>query len=399
MQELTLNKDKALQVADRMSRLKGEAAFVMGAKARNLAAQGRDVIFLQIGEPDFDTPAHIVEAGVAAMRGGATHYSPPAGLPEFRQAIADFTGRSYNINISPNEVVVVPGAKPVIFYTIMMLASAGDEVLLPDPGFPTYESVTRFAGATPVPLTLHEETNFRFSIDDLKAKITPRTRLLIINSPHNPTGGMLTDQDLAEIADLAVKHNFWVFSDEIYSRLSYDAPHLSLLNFPHLRDRLVVLDGFSKSYAMTGWRLGYGILPEALAQQMELFLINSASCTATFTQLAGLAALQGPQDAVEQMAAEFKVRRDLMVAGLNSISGVHCANPAGAFYVFPNISSFGLSSEEMADYLLNTAGVACLPGTGFGAAGEGFLRLSYANSRTNLTRALERIEQALKQLR
>ena len=363
------------RLAERMALLSSESAFEMGARARQLAAQGRDMIYLQIGEPDFDTPAHVIEAGVAAMRGGATHYAPPAGLPEFRQSIASYVGRTRGVEVTPAEVVVVP-----------------------DPGFPAYASVTRFAGATPVPLTLTEKTGFRFSLDELRAKITPRTRLLIINSPHNPTGAVLTADDMAAIAELAVRHNFWVLSDEIYARIVYDAPHVSLMSFPAVRERLVLLDGFSKSYAMTGWRLGYGVMPPALASQMELLLINSNSCTATFTQLAGLAALDGPQDAVEAMVVEFKARRDLMIAGLNSIKGVSCMVPPGAFYVFPNISSFGRSSKEIADYLLQEAGVALLSGAGFGTAGEGYLRISYANSQLNLERALERMERAFNRL-
>ena len=386
------------RLAERMALLSSESAFEMGARARQLAAQGRDMIYLQIGEPDFDTPAHVIEAGVAAMRGGATHYAPPAGVPEFRQSIASYVGRTRGVEVTPAEVVVVPGAKPVIFYTIMMLVGPGDEVVVPDPGFPAYASVTRFAGATPVPLTLTEKTGFRFSLDELRAKITPRTRLLIINSPHNPTGAVLTADDMAAIAELAVRHNFWVLSDEIYARIVYDAPHVSLMSFPAVRERLVLLDGFSKSYAMTGWRLGYGVMPPALASQMELLLINSNSCTATFTQLAGLAALDGPQDAVEAMVVEFKARRDLMIAGLNSIKGVSCMVPPGAFYVFPNISSFGRSSKEIADYLLQEAGVALLSGAGFGTAGEGYLRISYANSQLNLERALERMERAFNRL-
>jgi aspartate/methionine/tyrosine aminotransferase len=389
-----------MQIAQRMALLSSESAFEMGQRARQLAATGRDVIYLQIGEPDFATPSHIIEAGVAALRNNATHYVPPAGLPELRQSIANQLGQTYHTTVTSAEVVVVPGAKPVVFYTIMMLVGSGDEVIVPDPGFPAYASVSRFAGATPVRLALHESRNFRFSLDELRAKITPRTRLLILNSPHNPTGAMLTYEDLAAVADLAVKHNFWILSDEIYSRIIYDKaqPHVSMLQFPQVRDHLVLLDGFSKSHAMTGWRLGYGVMPPSVAAQMELFVINSNSCTASFTQLAGIAALEGPQEAVEAMVAEFKTRRDLMVAGLNAIKGVTCANPPGAFYVFPNVSSFGLSSKAVADYLLQEAGVACLNGASFGVAGEGYLRISYANSRSNLEQALVRIEQALAKL-
>ncbi len=380
-----------VKLASAMSRLGTETAFEVLAKARALEAQGKHVIHLEIGEPDFDTPVHIVEAAKRALDEGYTHYGPAAGLPELREAIAHDISTSRNIEVVPDQVVVVPGGKPVMFYTILALCEAGDEVIYPNPGFPIYESMINFTGAKAVPLPLVEEKGFLFSIDDLVARITPRTKMLILNSPANPTGGVIPAEDLKAIAELAVKHNFWVLSDEIYCRLLYEGTHHSIAAEPGMADRTIILDGFSKTYAMTGWRMGYGVIPLALAPSIIKLQVNATSCTASFTQRAGVAAITGPQDAVDAMRAEFRRRRDMVVPALNAIPGMRCALPKGAFYVFPNISGTGLSEREMADRLLQEAGVATLAGTSFGAYGAGYLRVSTANSMENLTEAVRRI--------
>jgi aspartate aminotransferase len=387
-----------LQLSTAMSRLGTETAFEVLAKARALEAQGKSVIHLEIGEPDFDTPAHIVEAAKRALDEGYTHYGPAAGLPELREAIAHEIATSRGIAVQPDQVVVTPGGKPVMFYAILALCEAGDEVIYQNPGFPIYESMINFVGAKAVPLPLLEEKGFAFSIDDLKSRITPRTKMLDINSPANPTGGIIPPGDLAAIAELAVKHNFWVLSDEIYCRLLYEGAHTSIAAQPGMADRTIILDGFSKTYAMTGWRMGYGVMPLNLAPSIVKLMVNSNSCTASFTQRAGVAAITGPQDAVDRMRAEFRRRRDAIVAALNAIPGIRCELPKGAFYAFPNVSGTGLSERAMADRLLTEAGVATLAGTSFGAYGAGYLRLSYANSMENLMEATRRIGQFVESL-
>jgi aspartate aminotransferase len=387
-----------LKLASAMGRLGTETAFEVLAKAKALEAQGRSVIHLEIGEPDFDTPAHIVEAAKRALDEGYTHYGPAAGLPELREAIAHEISSSRGVGVQPDQVVVTPGGKPVMFYAILALCEAGDEVIYQNPGFPIYESMINFVGAKAVPLPLLEEKGFAFSIDDLKSRITPRTKMLVINSPANPTGGIIPKEDLAAIAELAHAHNFWVLSDEIYCRLQYEGTPTSIIAEPGMADRTIILDGFSKTYAMTGWRMGYGVLPPNLAPSIVKLMVNSNSCTASFTQRAGVAAITGPQDAVDAMRAEFRRRRDAIVAALNAIPGVRCELPKGAFYAFPNISGTGLSEREMADRLLQEAGVATLAGTSFGAYGAGYLRLSYANSMENLMEATRRIGQFVESL-
>lgn len=388
-----------MQYADRMSRLGTESAFEVLVKARALEAQGRDVVHLEIGEPDFDTPQHIIEAGKEALDQGFTHYGPTAGLPELHEAIAKYVAQTRGIAVKPEQVVVTPGAKPIMFYAVLALAQAGDEVIYPNPGFPIYESVIRFVDATPVPIALREERGFSLDVEELRSLVTDRTRLIILNSPQNPTGGILPPEDLQAIAEIAVQHGIPVLADEIYSRLIYDGGCHSIATYDGMQDLAIILDGFSKTYAMTGWRLGYGVMSEELAKQMTLLAVNSNSCTATFVQRAGVAALQGPQEPVEAMLAEFRRRRDAFVAGLNDIPGLSCAMPRGAFYAFPNISEISGSASEVADFMLNEGGVACLAGSDFGAHGEGYLRFSYANSLDNLNKALERIADCVAQLR
>jgi aspartate/methionine/tyrosine aminotransferase len=388
-----------MQFADRMSRLGTESAFEVLVKARALEAQGRDIVHLEIGEPDFDTPRHIVDAGKEALDHGFTHYGPSAGLPELREAIAEYVSQSRGIAVNPEQVVVTPGAKPIMFYAVLALAQAGDEVIYPNPGFPIYESVIRFVEATPVPIPLREERHFSLDVEELKSLVTDRTRLIILNSPQNPTGGILPLEDLHAIAEIAVQHGIPVLADEIYSRLIYDGVCHSIAAYDGMQDLAIILDGFSKTYAMTGWRLGYGVMPKKLAEQMTLLAVNSNSCTASFVQRAGLAALKGPQEPVAAMLAEFRRRRDAFVAGLNTIPGLSCAVPRGAFYAFPNITEVSRSASEMADYLLKEGGVACLAGSDFGVYGEGYLRFSYANSLENLNKALERIADCVAKLR
>lgn len=389
-----------MHIAQRMSRLGTETAFEVLVKAKKLEAQGKDIVHLEIGEPDFDTPQNIVEAAKSALDSGYTHYGPSPGLPEAREAIADYIERTRpGVECSPDEVVVTPGAKPIMFYAMMATVDEGDEVIYPNPGFPIYESVIDFLGAKSVALPLRESNEFRLKIDDLEERITPRTRMLILNSPQNPTGGILTEKDLEEIAELAVKNDLIVFSDEIYSRMTYDGfEHTSILKFPGMKERTILLDGFSKTYAMTGWRLGYGVMPSSIASLVAKLQTNCTSCTSSFSQMAGVEALNGPQEAAEEMIGEFRKRRDVIVDGLNQIPGFRCHRPQGAFYVFPNIEGTGRSSAFMADYLLNQAGVACLSGTAFGNHGEGFIRFSYANSIENIEKALERIGEAVAKL-
>jgi aspartate aminotransferase len=387
-----------MRFAERMSLLGTETAFEVLVKARALEAKGRDVVHLEIGEPDFDTPRHIIEAGKEALDGGYTHYGPSAGLPELRAAIAQDVSQSRHLRVTPEQVVVTPGAKPIMFYVILALAQAGDEVIYPNPGFPIYESVIRFVGATPVPIPLREERDFSLDVDELRRLVTPRTRLIIINTPQNPTGGVLPPQDLQAIAEIAVQHGIPVLADEIYSRMIYEGDFHSITAYDGMQELAIILDGFSKTYAMTGWRLGYGVMPEALAIHVARLMTNSNSCTASFVQRAGLAALSGPQGPVTDMMAEFQHRRDVFVAGLNTIPGMRCAMPRGAFYAFPNVSAISRSSQELADYLLQEGGVASLAGRDFGEYGEGYIRFSYANSLANLNKALERIADCVAKL-
>ena len=381
-----------LRLAERMSRLGTETAFEVLNKARALELQGKVIIHLEIGEPDFDTPNNIVEAGVQALRDGWTHYGPSAGLPELRHAIAEEVGRTRSVKISDDEIVVVPGGKPIIFFIILALADVGDEVIYPNPGFPIYESMVHYVGARAVPIRLLEEKDFGFDVDELAGLITDRTRLIILNSPHNPTGGVLPKQDIRDIAEAIGERNIMVLSDEIYSRLIFDGEHYSIMSVPGFKERTILLDGFSKTYAMTGWRMGYGVMRSDLATHITRLMTNSNSCTASFTQIAGIEAIRGDQSSVERMRNEFQARRDVFVAGLNRIKGFSCRMPKGAFYVFPNITKTGWTSKKLADALLEQAGVACLCGTAFGESGEGYLRFSVANSLENLSKALASIE-------
>lgn len=381
-----------LRFADCMSRLGTEGAFDVLVRARELEAQGKEVIHLEIGEPDFPTAPNIVDAAKRALDHGWTHYGPPAGFPELRQAVAEDVGRRRGIAVDPAEVVITPGAKPVMFYTILALAGPGDEVLYPDPGFPIYSSMINFVGATPVPYATPEERGFGIDVTEILGKLSPHTRLMILNSPNNPTGGMISPPELETLVEALKDRDVMVLSDEIYSRLIYGGEHVSPAAFPELRDRVIILDGFSKTYAMTGWRLGYGVMRRDLAQQIALLLINSNSCTASFTQMAGVEALRGDQSSVAAMLERFRQRREVIVDGLNRIRGFSCQKPQGAFYAFPNIRETGKSSRELADALLNEAGVACLSGTAFGQQGEGYLRFSFANSVENIRKALDRIE-------
>ena len=387
-----------MNLAGRMAQLGTESAFEVLVKARNLEARGRDVVHLEIGEPDFDTPAHIVNAAQRALESGYTHYGPPVGLPELREAIADDVSRYRGISVNPDQVVVTPGAKPIMFYAILALAQPGDEVIYPDPGFPIYESVIRFAGARPVPIALREERAFSLDVNELAELITERTRLLIINSPQNPTSGIIPPGDLEAIAEIVVDKGIPVLADEIYSRILYEGEFHSISVYEGMQDQTIILDGFSKTYAMTGWRIGYGVMPRSLAEKFGLLMVNSNSCTASFTQRAALAALQGPQDNVHAMVAEFRRRRDIFVAGLREIPGIRCPLPGGAFYLFPNIADLGLSAQEFADYLLYEGNVAALSGHDFGACGEGHLRFSYANSVENIHKALKRIAECVRKI-
>ncbi|HDS09798.1 MAG TPA: pyridoxal phosphate-dependent aminotransferase [Firmicutes bacterium] len=385
-----------MRFAKRMERLGTESAFEVLAKAKALEAQGKFVVHLQIGEPDFDTPPNITESAIKALKEGFTHYGPSAGLPQFRKTIADYVSKTRNIEVKPEEVVVTPGGKPVIYFALTQLVQEGDEVIYPNPGYPIYESVINFCGAKAIPLPLLEKKDFRFEIDELKSLITPRTRAIVINSPQNPTGGIFEMADLEAIADLCIKNDLYVFADEIYSRIIYGGKHYSILSVPGMKERTIMMDGFSKTYAMTGWRLGYGIMPVEVAEQMSRMMTNVNSCTATFVQIAGDEGLKGDQSYVDKMVAEFKKRRDIIVDGMNSIDGFRCKVPTGAFYVFPNIEGTGYRSKELAEYLLEEGGVACLSGAAFGKYGEGFLRFSYANSVENIEKAIEMIKTALK---
>jgi aspartate aminotransferase len=383
-----------LQLARRMSRLGTETAFEVLNRARALERQGKSIIHLEIGEPDFDTPANVVDAGVDALRKGWTHYGPSAGLPELRQTIADYVGRTRGVKVSSDEVVVVPGGKPIIFFTILAFIDEGDEIIYPNPGFPIYESMIDYVGGRAVPIHLREERDFSLDVDELAGLINDRTKLIILNSPQNPTGGILERREIEQIARVIGDRNIMVLSDEIYSRLLFDgAEHFSILSVPGMQERTILLDGFSKTYAMTGWRMGYGVMRPDLATHITRLMTNSNSCTASFTQIAGVEALRGDQASVDHMRDEFQRRRDVFVAGLNKIKGFSCRMPKGAFYVFPNVTRTGWKSKALADALLDQAGVAALSGTSFGDFGEGYLRFSVANSLENLNEALNRLDQ------
>lgn len=386
-----------LLLARRMSRLGTETAFEVLNKARALEKQGKSIIHLEIGEPDFSTPANVVEAAVDALRKGWTHYGPSAGLPELRQTIADYVSRTREVKVYPDEVVVVPGGKPIMFFAMLALIEEGDEVIYPNPGFPIYESMINYVGGTAVPVQLREERDFAMDVNELAGLITDRTKLIILNSPQNPTGGVLSRNDIERAAKAIGDRNIMVLSDEIYSRLQFEGEPFSIMKVPGMQERTILLDGFSKTYAMTGWRMGYGVMRADLATHITRLMTNSNSCTASFTQVAGIEALTGDQSPVDHMRAEFQHRSEVFVAGLNKIKGFSCRMPKGAFYVFPNITKTGWSSKALADALLEQAGVAALSGTAFGHFGEGYLRFSVANSIEKLEQALERIDQWTKQ--
>jgi aspartate aminotransferase len=384
-----------MKLAKRMDRILIESAFEVLVRARALEATGRNVVHLEIGEPDFPTPAHIVDAAKAALDGGWTHYGPTQGYPELRQAVAAHVSATRGIPVGPEHVSIVPGGKPILFFPMLALLEPGDEVIYPDPGFPIYQSMVQFLGATPVPSPLLESRGFSFDLDRLRDRLSDKTKMLILNSPQNPTGGLIPADEIRIIADLVRDRDLIVLSDEIYSRIYYGEPPASIASLPGMQEKTIILDGFSKTYAMTGWRMGYGVMPEWLVDAVSKLMVNSNSCTASFTQRAGIAALTGPQDEVTRMVAEFHRRRDAFCDGLNRIPGVRCARPGGAFYAFANITGTGMDSKTAADFLLNEAGVACLSGAAFGPYGEGYVRFSYANSYENLMEAVKRIESAL----
>lgn len=384
-----------MKFADRMSRLGTETAFEVLAKAKALEADGKNIIHLEIGEPDFNTPENVVEAGVRSLRAGRTHYTPAAGIPELRKAIVQDVKKWRGVETNPDRVVVTPGAKPIMYFVIIALVQEGDEVIYPNPGFPIYESVIEFAGAKAVPLPLKEEKGFSFDIADLQALVSDKTRLIIINTPANPTGGILSKNDIKAIADIARERNIMVLSDEVYKNIIYEGEHASIMAEPGMEDLTILLDGFSKTYSMTGWRLGFGVMKEALAEKVVQLMINSNSCTATFVQDAGVEALTGPQHECDRMVREFSKRREVIVNGLNKLPGVSCIMPKGAFYVFPNVKQVPISSRELAARILNEGHVAALSGTAFGKHGDGYLRLSYANSIANIEEGLNRIHKVV----
>jgi aspartate/methionine/tyrosine aminotransferase len=388
-----------LEFAQRMSALGTETAFEVLAKARRLEAQGRNIVHLEIGEPDFDTPAHIVDAGVRAMRSGYTHYTPAAGIMEAREAVAGYMTRTRGIKVEPGQVVITPGSKNVLLFAMLALVNPGDEVVYPDPGYPIYESIARFVGATLRPIRLREEADFRFDPDEFRALLGPRTRLVILNSPHNPCGSMLDRADLEAIAAAVLPTPAHVLADEIYGRIVYEGEQYSIAAVPGMQERTIILDGLSKTYAMTGWRIGFGIARPELVERMAQLMINSSSCAAAFAQMATIAALTGPQDAVEAMVAEFRARRQIIIEELNRIDGVRCRLPRGAFYAFPNVSAVESDARRLADFLLEDAGVACLAGTSFGDGGRGYLRFSYANSQQNIREGMRRLREALPRYR
>ncbi len=385
-----------IQLASRQANLGTETAFETLAKAKELERQGRSIVHLEIGEPDFDTPEHIRDAAKQALDDGFTHYGASAGQLELREAIAKHQSERQGYDVSPDSVIVTPGGKPVMYFTIMALIEEGTEAIYPNPGFPIYESMINYMGGKAVPMQLNEETGYNADIDKLRSLITPRTKLLIVNSPNNPCGSVIPESDLEEIAKMAVENDLVLLADEIYKDMYYgDQEHVSITKFPGMRERTVILDGFSKSYAMTGWRLGYGVFPDFLVEPVTRLMTNSVSCTSVFSQMAAIAALEGPQDSVGEMMEEFTKRRDLVVEGLNSLPGITCPTPKGAFYAFPNIRGTGMSSREFADKALNEAGVALLAGTAFGEYGDGYIRISFANSQENLKEAIERLRTIL----
>jgi aspartate aminotransferase len=383
------------RLSSRMGRLGTESSFEVLARARAMESQGRKIIHLEIGEPDFDTPIHIREAAAEALRQGYTHYGPAPGLPEVREAVGSFFGRTGRPSYPADQIILTPGAKPIMFFTILVLCEEGDEVLYPDPGFPMYESISSFAGATPVPVPLREENEFRMDPDEVASLVTERTKLLVLNTPHNPCGSALTGEDVEALARIALEHDLFVLSDEVYWATRYAGDHASIATLDGMADRTILLDGCSKTFAMTGWRLGFGAFPLPLVEPVTRLIINSVSCTSSFSQRAVLAALTGPWEPVEAMVDEFHKRRDVIVEGLNRISGVSCLEPGGAFYVFPNVKQLEVPSERVAAFLLEEAGVACLSGTAFGAQGQGYLRFSYANSVEVIREALDAVESAL----
>jgi aspartate/methionine/tyrosine aminotransferase len=384
-----------MKLAKRMDRILVESAFEVLVRARALEAAGRNIIHLEIGEPDFPTPAHIVEAAKTALDEGYTHYGPTQGLPELREAVAEHVSHTRGIKVGPQHVCIVPGGKPIIFFPMLALLEPGDEVIYPDPGFPIYQSMVQVTGATPVPIPLLESKGFSLDLDMLRDRLTSKTKMLVLNSPQNPTGGVIPAADIKAIADMVRDRDLIVLSDEIYGRICYGDAPASIASQPGMLEKTIILDGFSKIYAMTGWRMGYGVMPMWLVEAVNKLMVNSNSCTASFTQRAGIAALRGPQDDADKMVAEFRRRRDAFCAGLNRIPGVRCALPGGAFYAFANITDTGLDSKTAADLLLNEAGVACLNGAAFGSYGEGYIRFSYANSYENLMEAVKRIESVL----
>lgn len=392
---MTLQTDFKTRLASRQARLGTETAFETLAKARKLEAQGKHIIHLEIGEPDFDTPAHIRQAAKDALDNGFTHYGPSPGQMELREAIAKHQSERQGYEISPERVIVTPGGKPVMFFTMMALIERGDEAIYPNPGFPIYESMIEYMGGTAVPVPLKEEFDFSLDVEQLRSLITDKTKLIIVNTPNNPCGSIIPREDLQKIAEIAVERDLVVLSDEIYKDMYYEGDHDSITQFPDMIDRTIILDGFSKSYAMTGWRLGYGVFPEWLVEPVSRLMTNSVSCTSVFSQMAAISALEGPQDSVGEMMEEFTARRDLVVDGLNSLPGVTCKVPGGAFYAFPSITGTGLSSKEFADRALNEAGVALLAGTAFGKYGDGYIRISFANSRANLQEGIERLRKML----
>jgi len=387
-----------MRFAKRIFRLKSEGAFEMLVKAQELESQGRDIIHLEIGQPDFDTPVNIKNAGKKAIDEGYTKYTSPQGLLKLREEIAKLVSETRHIHVSPDEIVVTPGAKPIIFFSILACVNEGEEVLYPNPGFPTYESVINFVNAKPIPIPLLEEKNFTVDIDFLKKAMNPNVKMIILNSPHNPTGGVLTQKDLKIISEMALEYDVIVLSDEIYSEIVYNNEFYSISSFPDMKKNTIILDGFSKFHSMTGWRLGYGVMPSELARHITKLMVNSNSCAAAFTQMAGIEAIRGPQNEQKARVEKFRKRRDIIVEGLNKIKGFSCRTPKGAFYAFPNIKNLEIPSQELANYILEKAGVACLPGSCFGEFGEGYLRFSYANSVENIKRALDRIQDAIDRL-
>ena len=381
-----------MKLASRMDRLGTETAFLVLAKAKQLEAQGKDIVHLEIGEPDFDTPSNIIEAATKALHNGYTHYGPSPGLPDLRKRIAEDVAVTRDIPVTSDNVVVTPGGKPIMFFAILALVDHGDEVLYPNPGFPIYESMIRFAGGVPVPMQLHESKDFNVNVEAVAKQVTPKTKMMIINSPNNPCGSIIPKADLKALADIARKHDLIVLADEIYKRFLFEGEHHSITQFPGMVERTIILDGFSKTYAMTGWRIGYGVMPQPLVEPISRLVTNSVSCTASAIQMGALEALNGPQEDAYAMVAEFKRRRDLIVNGLNRVPGIRCANPKGAFYVFPNVEGTGMASRQFADGLLQEGGVACLAGEAFGEYGRGYVRFSFANSAENLKKALGRIE-------